>query len=140
MAQDFDLTSLLESGMLTEIVTVRPGQFLFLENDEANALYIVKSGTLRVMQGNMILETLGPGSIVGEMAIIDEHRRSASVIAGTHAELFRIDEAKFLSLIEGVPKFAVTVMRVMARRLRIMNERYRVRVAENAAARRRSGV
>ncbi len=51
--------------------------------------------------------------------------RSASVIAGTSAELIRIDVPKFLALVASAPDFALTVMRVMARRIRSMNSRYR---------------
>jgi CRP/FNR family transcriptional regulator, cyclic AMP receptor protein len=137
MARDFDLTQLVNEGGPYEIVSLKPGQFLFLENDEGDALYIVKRGTLRVVRGDAVFETLKPGSIVGEMAIIDERRRSASVIAGTHAELLKVDEDKFLSLIASTPQFALMVMRVMSRRLRIMNERFRVRSAEVSAAQRR---
>jgi CRP/FNR family cyclic AMP-dependent transcriptional regulator len=125
MAQDYDLIELLKTRGPHTIVSLRPGQSLFIENDEADAMYIVKSGMLRVGRGDTIYEILRPGSIVGEMAIIDEHRRSASVIASTHAELFKIDQTEFLSLIATSPHFALTVMRVMSQRLRIMNERNR---------------
>jgi CRP-like cAMP-binding protein len=47
------------------------------------------------------------------------------VIAGTQAELTKIDLAGFLTLVECEPNFALIVMRVMARRLRVMNQRYR---------------
>jgi len=47
------------------------------------------------------------------------------VIAGTSAELIRIDVPKFLALVASAPDFALTVMRVMARRIRSMNSRYR---------------
>jgi CRP/FNR family transcriptional regulator, cyclic AMP receptor protein len=135
MIQDLDLAELAKAVGLDETISLRPGQFLFREDDDADALYIVKSGTLRVVRGDAVLETLRAGSIVGEMAIIDEHRRSAAVIAGTHAELLRVDEQKFLSLIEHTPRFALIVMRVMSNRLRIMNERYRLRAAEVSAMR-----
>lgn len=135
MAQDFDPTELLDTAGPHEIIALRPGQVLFYEDDQADALYVVKSGTLRVVRGDTVYETLRAGSVVGEMAIIDEQRRSASVIAGTHAELIRLDEAKFLSLIANTPRFALTLMRVMSRRLRMMNERYRLRSVASSAAR-----
>ena len=70
-------------------------------------------------------ETLKPGGIVGEMAIVDQSsRRSASVIAGTHAELLKIDRKRFLDLVANNPDFSIEVMQVMARRLRVMNQRY----------------
>ena len=78
------------------------------------------------MSGSTVYETLRAGGIVGEMAIVEEGgRRNASVIAGTRAELLEIDVPKFLSLVAHTPDFSLAVMRVMAHRLRIMNQRYR---------------
>ena len=109
-----------------ETIALKPGEFLFREGDEARYLYVVKSGTLRVMSGSTVYETVRPGGIVGEMAIIEAQMpRSATVIAGTHAELAAIDVHKFLALIANTPSFALTVMRVITRRLRVMNQRYR---------------
>lgn len=108
-----------------ETVALKPGEFLFREGDEARFLYVVKSGTLRVMSGSTVYETVKAGGIVGEMAVIEaEMPRSATVIAGTHAELAAIDIQKFLALVSNTPSFALTVMRVITRRLRVMNQRY----------------
>src|SRR4051794_28744707 len=111
-----------------EVVLLDAGEFLFREGDAADALYIVKKGTLRVLSGSTVYETLKPAGIVGEMAIIDQRsRRSASVIAGTHAELWKIDRKQFLDMVASNPDFSIEVMQVMARRLRVMNRRYRDR-------------
>jgi CRP-like cAMP-binding protein len=113
-----------------ETLSLRPGEFLFREADAADALYIVSRGTLRVMSGAAIYEVVEAGGIVGEMAIVEEDkRRSASVIASTHAELIRVDRPIFRELVKGNPDFALMVMRVMSHRLRIMNERYRPQTA-----------
>ena len=125
MAHDFDVAEVIELCGPAETVSLRPGEFLFREGDEAHALYVVKRGVLRVVSGSIVYETVRAGGIVGEMAIIDEDTRSASVIAGTYAELLEIDTPRFLELVANTPSFALTVMRVMARRLRVMNRRYR---------------
>ena len=105
---------------------LRPGEFLFREGDDADALFIVTRGTVRIMSGSVVYEVVHAGGIVGEMAIVDTGApRSASVIAGTYAELVRMDTADFLSLLATAPDFGLMVMRVMARRLRLMNQRYR---------------
>src|SRR3954468_23404185 len=109
----------------TELVTLDAGEFVFREGDTADVLYILKKGTLRVVSGSSVYETLKPGGIVGEMAIVDQRgRRSASVIAGTRAELLKIDRKRFLDLVANNPDFSIEVMQVMARRLRVMNQRY----------------
>jgi CRP/FNR family cyclic AMP-dependent transcriptional regulator len=126
IVQGFDVEKVEQHFGATEIVTLRSGNFLFREGDEGDALYIVKSGTLRIMNGSIVYETVRAGGIIGEMALVDRGMpRSASVIAATSAELIKIDVPKFLALIASSPDFALTVMGVMARRIRIMNSRYR---------------
>ncbi len=124
MVQELDVSEIMEVCSPAESLELHAGEFLFQEGDDAHALYVVKKGVLRVVSGSTIYETVRVGGIVGEMAIIDERTRSASVIAGTYCELLEIDVPEFLSLIATNPRFALTVMRVMARRLRIMDQRY----------------
>jgi CRP/FNR family transcriptional regulator, cyclic AMP receptor protein len=126
MPQECYLDSLVRHPERRETVRLRAGEFLFREGDDADALYIVNSGVLRVVSGSTLYETVTAGGIIGEMAIVDEGMpRSASVIAGTSAELSKIDLAEFLALISSEPDFALVIMRVMARRLRVMNGRWR---------------
>jgi len=126
IAEPSDITGIGGLGGSPETVSLLPGEFLFREGDDAHALYIVQSGVVRVVSGSTVYETVRAGGIVGEMAIVDPGTsRSASVIAGTHAELIEIDLVKFLGMVAETPDFALMVMRVMARRLRIMNQRYR---------------
>jgi CRP/FNR family transcriptional regulator, cyclic AMP receptor protein len=118
------------AGHLQATVSLRPGDFLFREGDAADALYIVSRGTLRIMSGTAVYEIVEAGGIVGEMAIVEENKpRSASVISSTHAELVRIDRTTFLEMVRATPDFGLMVMAVMARRLRIMNQRYRPQTA-----------
>jgi CRP/FNR family transcriptional regulator, cyclic AMP receptor protein len=105
-------------------VSLRPGETLFQEGDRGDALYIVSSGTVRIMHKDIIYEEVRAGGILGEMAIVDEGApRSASAVAATYAELIKINASQFMTLIMSAPDFALIVMRVMARRLRRMNER-----------------
>lgn len=105
-------------------VSLEPGETLFREGDRGDALYIVSSGTVRIEYKGIVFEEVRAGGILGEMAIVDEGAaRSASVIAVTRAELVKVNAVQFMTMIMSAPDFALTVMRVMARRLRRMNER-----------------
>jgi CRP-like cAMP-binding protein len=124
MAHHLDLPKIVRLLGVVDIVSLQPGAFLFEEGAAADALYIVRSGELRVIGGGTTYDVVTAGGIVGELAIIDEGRRSASVRASGHAELIKIDTAGFLALVASEPEFALTVMDTMARRLRMMNRRY----------------
>ena len=81
-------------------------------------MYIVKAGTVEVRDGRQLLDTVEPGGVVGEVALIDAGERSASVIAKTDCQLLPINEEQFILLVEQMPYFALQVMRVLADRLR----------------------
>jgi CRP-like cAMP-binding protein len=126
MTHGVDLDDVLKLCSDAHPISLKPGDILFREGDEAESMYIVKSGLLRILSGSTMYETVGPGGLIGEMAIVEEHiPRSATVIAGTYAELIEIDMSRFLSLVGSTPSFSIAVMRVISRRLRIMNRRYR---------------
>jgi CRP/FNR family transcriptional regulator, cyclic AMP receptor protein len=126
MIKDIAVEQILAACDDAKTVTMKPGEVLFREGDEAHAMYVVKHGTLRILSGSTILETVREGGLIGEMAIIEEHMpRSATVIAGTHCELVEIDVARFLAMVADTPAFSLTVLRVISRRLRVMNRRYR---------------
>ena len=107
----------------TTVIALVPGQYLFRKGEPAQAMYVVKSGELQIGEGNIIYETVKPGGIVGEMALVDDMPRSASVMAVGACEVVAIDQRRFLFMIQQTPFFAIRVMRVLARRLRVMNER-----------------
>jgi CRP/FNR family transcriptional regulator, cyclic AMP receptor protein len=105
-------------------VSLQPGETLFKEGDPGDALYIVASGTVRIIHESVVFEDVKAGGILGEMAIVDEGKpRSASAVATTYAELIKMDAPQFATLIMSSPNFALMVMRVLTRRLRRMNNR-----------------
>src|SRR6266851_4869732 len=127
MIKDIADDEILAACWDAKTVTLKAGETLFREGDDAHAMYVVKQGTLRIVSGSTILETVREGGIVGEMAIIETQMpRSATAIAGTHCELAEIDVPRFLSLVADSPAFSIAVLRVVSRRLRVMNRRYRV--------------
>jgi CRP/FNR family cyclic AMP-dependent transcriptional regulator len=134
MKPKVEIADLYEICGQPKLVSLQAGEFLFREGDPAQALYVVLKGVLRIIRGAVIYETVRSGGIVGEMAIIDTgYPRSAAVIAGTHAELIEIGTEHFLELVRKRPEFSLTVMRVMSRRLRVMNQRYRPNPASGSS-------
>ena len=113
-------------GVLTgndiEARSFKAGSVIFREGDEANELFVVKSGQVRIQIGNRTVTELGQESIFGEMALIDDSARSATVVALTDVIVTPIKEQQFLFMVKHTPFFALRVMRVLANRLRRQNK------------------
>jgi len=116
-----------------------PGQFVFKAGDRGDTMYVVMEGEVKVLVGSTTVEIAGPGSIVGEMALIDNEPRSATVVAKTHCRLVAVDQGQFQYMVSQGPFFALQVMKVMADRLRKTNEKVRAKTnqARRTASRRR---
>jgi CRP/FNR family cyclic AMP-dependent transcriptional regulator len=105
----------------TEVQSFSAGDTIFRTGESADCLYVVKQGQVDIVVGNQVVETAGPGSIIGEMALIDSTARSADAVAKSDCSLLPVDEKRFTFLVQQVPYFALRVLRVMADRLRKMN-------------------
>ena len=103
----------------TNLQELPAGQPLFREGDDLNGLmYVLMSGSAEIVVKGKVMEAAEPGAILGEMAMVDEGARSASVIATTDCKLFAVDRDRFNFLVQQTPNFAQNVMRVIANRLR----------------------
>ncbi|HEX7040646.1 MAG TPA: cyclic nucleotide-binding domain-containing protein [Trueperaceae bacterium] len=94
------------------------GDVIFNAGDAASEMYVLLDGTVDIMLDGRTIEELGPGSVFGEMAIVDSAPRSADAVARTDARVEPIDEEWFKHLIRRSPTFGLHVMSVMAQRLR----------------------
>ena len=102
------------------------GEVLFHEGAEGDRMYVVLEGQVEILVGRTVVETATEGGIVGEMALIDDVPRSASVVVASPCRLVAIDRKRFHSLVQSDPAFATHVMKVLADRLRNMNRMFNV--------------
>ena len=94
------------------------GEVLFKEGDTGDAMFVLLDGELDVMVGDTVVASSRRGDLLGEMALIDQSPRSATVIARAPAQLARLDAQRFQRLIQQHPFFAMHVMKVLAARIR----------------------
>lgn len=104
------------------------GARVFHEGDESDACYVIRSGEVRVTREHsdgraIALATLGPGEIVGELAMLDGEVRSASVEALTDVELLAIAARDMRALLERNPEITAKLVVALTRRVRETNER-----------------
>jgi CRP/FNR family transcriptional regulator, cyclic AMP receptor protein len=101
----------------------RAGETLFREGDSADSMYVVLDGEVELRVNGKAFETLGPGGVLGEMALVDRAPRAASAVALTDCRLARVAEKRFLFMVRETPHFALQIMQLMAERLRRMIRR-----------------
>ncbi len=118
MSFDFDL--LVQGGF--PLKRFAEGEKIFVQDDDADCMYVVRSGSVGIVASGAVLETVGPNGTFGELALIDHGTRSATAVAREQTEVAVIDEKAFLYFVERNPGFALDLMRQLAKRIRRMNE------------------
>lgn len=99
---------------------VRAGEWVFRQGEVADAMYIINSGRLEVIEEvraspGLVLRSLGPGSSIGEIAVLTGSRRSASVRARRDSVLLRLDSAGFEALLRSRPELTLALTRALGR-------------------------
>lgn len=102
----------------TDYFVVPSGEHIFHEGAPADSMYVIMEGTAEIRVGDRVVEISGPGRFIGEMALIDDGPRTATVRAVTECKLLAIDRERFHALVTEDPHFATHVMKVMTGRLR----------------------
>lgn len=102
-------------------LTFMPGDMLFNQNDPGDAAYVVLDGKAEVVvksgDSDVVLATLEKNEIIGEIAILCDVPRTASVRAGTRLETLCIEKEHMLKLIHEFPSMATALMKVLAERV-----------------------
>ena len=102
----------------TDLKTLSAGQALFSEGEQGDLMYVLMSGAADIIVHDRVMEAAEAGAILGEMAMIEDRARSATVIAKSDCTLLPIARKRFNFLIQQTPNFSLHVMQVIAGRLR----------------------
>jgi signal transduction histidine kinase len=118
------LTS-VDRSRLAELMyerTCGPGDIIFREGDSGDEVYLIRSGQVAIVTGDLsspaVLGYRGPGEVLGEMALLEDRPRSASVIALDQMRLLQIDANGFKQLLEDSPAASLSIMASLSVRLR----------------------
>lgn len=108
--------------------TYHRGQLIFQEGEDGNALFVVLKGRVKVClydeEGReYVLDVIGKDGFFGELALIDELPRSANAIAMEASDLLIVRRADFTKLLMENPSISVNILKVLAGRLRVADER-----------------
>ena len=129
------LFSQLEQGQLDAISsftfqkTFGPGELIVEEGHTGNGLYVIVSGNVEVVkalgtENQRVVATRGSGEVFGEMALLGEWPRTASVRALDQVECLGIDRWVFLAQLERQPQVSIRMLQILAQRLRESDARF----------------
>ena len=106
-----------------KILKIGQGQVVFREGDAGATMFVLLGGSADILVGKIVVEVARPGTIFGEMALVDDQqRRSATVITRTPCEVVALSKSDFDSLLLERPDFARYVLKVVVERLHRMNQ------------------
>jgi signal transduction histidine kinase len=124
-----DLFTSADRDLLAKMMTEHhylPGTVIFKEGDVGDAMYVIRSGQVVVVQEEGQLPTIlgyrGVGEIVGEMALLENKPRFASVVAIEEVDLLRISRKDFEALRQSNPDFEISMAQALSARLRAADE------------------
>jgi hypothetical protein len=103
-------------------LSLGPGAVVFREGDPGDALFVVVTGLVQILvattSGEILLNTLGPGDIFGEIAVLDGRGRTATVATSKATQLVKIGRQEFLAFLEDFPRYTTMLVHILASRVR----------------------
>lgn len=100
-----------------------PGQIIVTQGTPGQAFYLVLSGRVEILRDGVSLGAFGPGDFFGEMSLLDQAPRSATIRAIDPTVCLMLSSWDFKALLERHPSIAIKLLEVLSRRLRVADER-----------------
>jgi CRP-like cAMP-binding protein len=126
MFRDIDPARLKLLAFTSERVQFADGQRFFSQGDASDAAYVILDGRANVLlntpSGEIKVAELGQNALLGEMGVLSDAPRSATIMAAQPTTALRIDKRVFLELLAQFPQMSLAIMRELANRLERTNE------------------
>lgn len=137
---DLDDADLAHVAAVGREKSCRAGEVLLNQGDATGDLFSIIQGRLKVVSvagagEEILLSVMGPGDVFGEIALLDEEPRSATVVAAEACRLLVVPRAAFRALLAQTPALALRMMALMARHVRRLSARTEDTVSLDVRAR-----
>ncbi len=107
-------------GQLFDQVDVPAGKVLMRQGQTGGEMFVVVGGRLTVERDGAIIADRGPGDVVGEIALLSEGPRTATVTASEPCQLFVLGHREFHTLMNEQPAFRLQILDGLAKRIRAL--------------------
>lgn len=99
------------------------GQFIVRQGQVGTGLYVILSGSVKVLRGSDVVARLGQGEFFGELSVIDQVPRNASVEAAESTVVLALASWDLFALLESDPKLSLNMIRGLVARVRLAGEK-----------------
>lgn len=101
----------------------QPDQIIVTQGTPGQAFYLILAGRVEILRDGVSLGAFGPGDFFGEMSLLDQAPRSATIRSLEQTECLMLSSWDFRSVLERHPSIAIKLLEVLSRRLRVADER-----------------
>ena len=119
-------------------VTFAKGDIIFCEYEPGTSFYFLMEGRVKILKiiadKEKILDIMYPGEMFGEMSIIEEAPRSATIVAMEDVKALEFNKANFEILMTGKPELALKLLKIFANRIYDQKRRLRILTIQNPEA------
>ncbi len=130
MFREIDPARLKLLAFTSDRLSYDKGDVLFRQNEVSDSTYVIVEGKVGVWiaaaRDRIKVAELGAGEIVGEMGVLCDQPRSATIEAASHVVALKIGREVFFDMLRQFPQMSLAVMRDLARRLDATNKRLTV--------------
>jgi CRP-like cAMP-binding protein len=105
-------------GQLADEVDLPAGHVLMRQGDTGNQMFVLAEGRVRIERDGQVVDEVGPGAVLGEVAILSEGPRTATVTTTAASKLFVLGHREFHALLDAAPSVRASVLAGVAERLR----------------------
>ena len=104
-------------------ITMTAGTLIIDQGQTGREAFVIIDGEVSVKRNNRKIADLGPGSVVGELSLLDHGPRTATAVCNTDCTLLVIDQRRFLAVIDDIPTISHKLMRTLAARIRELDRK-----------------
>jgi len=105
-------------------ITMPAGSLIVDQGQTGREAFIVLEGTVTVKRNGKKINSVGPGTVVGELSLLDHGPRTATVICDTDCVLLLLDQRHFMGVLDDVPALAHKLLATLAGRIRELDRQY----------------
>lgn len=116
-----DLEKIAKAG---DEVTMAAGSLVVDQGQTGREAFVILKGSATVRRNGKKVATLGPGSVVGELSLLDHGPRTASVVADTDCVMLVISQRQFLGVLDSIPALSHKMLATLAGRIRELDRQY----------------